>query len=69
MYKIFLEQLIFSSAGRIQEASLVSWIEKYSNPLALLHCILNYPTLDENANLGMIKGLKKAFPEKVYRLF
>ena len=47
----------------IQEA--VSWIEKYSNPLALLHCILNYPTLDENANLGMIKGLKKAFPEKV----
>ena len=47
----------------IQEA--VDWIEKYSNPLALLHCILNYPTLDENANLGMIKGLKKAFPKKI----
>jgi sialic acid synthase SpsE len=47
----------------IQEA--VDWIEKYGNPLALLHCILNYPTLDENANLGMIKGLKKAFPKKI----
>ena len=47
----------------IQEA--VDWIEKYSNPLALLHCILNYPTLDENANLGMIKGLRKAFPKKI----
>jgi len=44
----------------IQEA--VSWIEKYGNPLALLHCVLNYPTPDKNANLGMILGLKKAFP-------
>ena len=47
----------------IQEA--VSWIEKYGNPLALLHCVLNYPTPDENANLGMILGLKKAFPDKI----
>jgi N-acetylneuraminate synthase len=47
----------------IQEA--VSWIEKYNNPLALLHCVLNYPTPDENANLGMILGLKKAFPDKI----
>jgi len=44
----------------IQEA--VSWIEKFSNPLALLHCVLNYPTPDTNANLGMILGLKKSFP-------
>jgi len=47
----------------IQEA--VSWIEKYNNPLALLHCVLNYPTPDENANLGMILGLKKAFADKI----
>jgi sialic acid synthase SpsE len=47
----------------IQEA--VSWIDKYKNPLALLHCVLNYPTLDENANLGMILGLKKVFPDKI----
>ena len=24
-----------------------------------MHCILNYPTKDENANLLMIKSLKK----------
>jgi len=47
----------------IQEA--VSWIEKYGNSLALLHCVLNYPTPDSNANLGMILGLKKAFPNKI----
>lgn len=47
----------------IQEA--VGWIEKYGNPLALLHCVLNYPTPDENANLGMIVGLKQAFPDKI----
>lgn len=47
----------------IQET--VSWIEKQGNPLALLHCVLSYPTPDENANLGMIKGLKKAFPDNI----
>ena len=47
----------------IQEA--VCWIEKYGNSLALLHCVLNYPTPDENANLGRILALKKAFPEKI----
>lgn len=52
-----------SHLHEIQEA--VSWIEKHGNPLALLHCVLNYPTPDENANLGMIKGLKRAFPGKL----
>ncbi len=47
----------------IQEA--VSWIEKYGNSLALLHCVLNYPTPDKNANLGMILALKRAFPNKI----
>ena len=28
-----------------------------------MHCILNYPTRNENAHLGMIKGLKRAYPE------
>ncbi|MEG9327959.1 N-acetylneuraminate synthase family protein [Salinimicrobium catena] len=44
----------------VQEA--VSWIENYGNPLALLNCVLNYPTPDENANLGMIVDLKNKFP-------
>jgi sialic acid synthase SpsE len=52
-----------SSLSEIQEA--VSWIEKHGNPLALLHCVLNYPTLDKNANLGMILDLKNKFPDRI----
>lgn len=52
-----------SSLYEIQEA--VSWIEKYGNPLSLLHCVLNYPTPDKNANLGMILDLKQKFPDKI----
>jgi sialic acid synthase SpsE len=33
--------------------------------LALLHCILNYPTDAENAHLRMIEGLKRAYPNYV----
>lgn len=33
--------------------------------IALLHCILNYPTKDENAQLAMISSLKKTYPEYV----
>jgi N-acetylneuraminate synthase len=47
----------------VEEA--VSWIDKYQLPLALLHCVLNYPTEDQNANLGMIKDLKRKFPDKI----
>lgn len=52
-----------SSISEVFEA--VSWIEKLGNPLALLHCVLNYPTPDENANLGMIMDLKAKFPDKI----
>jgi N-acetylneuraminate synthase len=45
----------------IEEA--VDWVENNNVPLALLHCVLNYPTDDKNAHLGMIWGLKKKFPE------
>lgn len=31
--------------------------------LVLLHCILNYPTRDEDANLDMIIGLQRAYPD------
>lgn len=41
----------------------VYWVENKEVPLALLHCVLNYPTDDENAHLGMIRGLKKKFPD------
>jgi len=63
----FVKPVILSTGAsylyEIQEA--VSWIEKTENPLALLHCVLNYPTPDENANLGMIFDLKRKFPDKI----
>lgn len=31
--------------------------------VVLLHCILNYPTINQNAHLGMITSLKDSFPE------
>ena len=34
-------------------------------PVALLHCVLNYPTLEENVNLRMIVDLKKRYPDRV----
>jgi len=43
----------------------LSWIDVNGNPVALLHCILNYPTDDANANLAMIQGLAKKFPDRV----
>ena len=52
-----------SDLQEIQDA--VNWIKPFNIPLALLHCVLNYPTPDENANLGMIIGLKKAFPKNI----
>ena len=38
-------------------------ITKSVKKVVLMHCILNYPTKDENANLNMISSLKKEFPE------
>ena len=53
-----------SSLSEIAEA--VEWIEEAGNPpLSLLHCVLNYPTPDENANLGMMLDLKDKFPDKI----
>lgn len=47
----------------IQEA--VDIIERHGNALCLMHCVLNYPTQNRNANLGMIQGLKKHFPDHI----
>ena len=41
-------------------------LESYgAEDIILLHCILNYPTKYENANLSMIKGLAKSFPNNL----
>ena len=52
-----------SNLKEVEEA--VSWIKPFNIPLSLLHCVLNYPTLDSNANLGMIRALQNAFPNNI----
>lgn len=47
----------------IQQA--VEAIEKHGNTLCLMHCVLNYPTPDPNANLGMIRGIIRNFPQVI----
>lgn len=50
-----------SHLWEIQEA--VNLIEDAGNHLCLMHCVLNYPTPNPNAHLGMIWGLRDKFPE------
>lgn len=52
-----------SHPHEIMEA--VSLVEDSGIPLALLHCVLNYPTDEANAALGMITGLRQLFPRHV----
>jgi sialic acid synthase SpsE len=58
--------LLSTGASNLEEVKeAVSWINAFNLPLSLMHCVLNYPTPDENANLGMIAGLKKEFPDNI----
>lgn len=34
-----------------------------NNNICVLHCVLSYPTINENANLRVIQTLKKVFPD------
>lgn len=47
----------------VQQA--VEVIEKHGNRLCLMHCVLNYPTPNANAHLGMIWDLRRQFPHHV----
>ena len=53
-----------SSLSEIDQA-IQTIININSVEIGLLHCILNYPTSNKNANLGMITSLKKLYPELV----
>ena len=57
--------LLSTGASNIKEITkAVNYLKKNgSTQIALMHCILNYPTLDNDANLGMIADLKKKFPK------
>ena len=58
--------LLSTGASNLEEVKeAVGWINAFNLPLSLMHCVLNYPTPDENANLGMIAGLKKEFPDNI----
>lgn len=52
-----------STIGEIDEAVRVIEEEKSNPELCLFHCILQYPTDPENANLGMIEHLNQLYPE------
>ncbi|MFC1814784.1 N-acetylneuraminate synthase family protein [Thermodesulfobacteriota bacterium] len=59
--------LLSTGASTLAEIDIaVAELERVGcNSLALLHCILNYPTLYENANLNMLKGMSRAFPQYI----
>jgi len=63
----FNKPIILSTGASCKEEinEAVSWIKNMGNKFSLLHCVLNYPTIDNNANLGMIKALKNEFPDTI----
>ena len=52
-----------STIEEIKEA--VSWIKPSKVHLCLLHCVLNYPTPNDQARLKKIKELKQNFPNNL----
>ena len=63
----FGKPLILSTgASNISEIDrALSWIEESRVQVSLLHCVLSYPTLDQDANLSMISDLRKRYPDNV----
>lgn len=57
--------LISTGASSIKDIKqAINTLKKFgTRNFALMHCILNYPTKDSDANLNMIKDLKKKFPK------
>lgn len=51
-----------SSLAEIQMAVDIAK-EAGATEIVLLHCVLNYPTPEDHAQLGMIQVLKRAFPD------
>ena len=59
--------IISTGAASLPEIELAINIIKSVSSIepALMHCILCYPTDDIDANLGMIKHLKRSFPQNI----
>jgi len=58
--------ILSTGASTIEEIDeALSWINNFGNKTAILHCVLNYPTSYDNANLSMIKVLQKKYPDNL----
>lgn len=59
--------LLSTGASNLKEIkSCLNIIKKNGNPkVVIMHCILNYPTKNKDANLRMINSLKKEFPKNI----
>jgi len=58
--------LLSTGASHLWEIfEAIDVIERVGIPYSLMHCVLNYPTTDCNANLGMIYDLREKFPHIV----
>lgn len=59
----FKKTIILSTgASNLSEiGKAIQIIKKYHNKIVLLHCVLNYPTRNDNAFLGLINILKERF--------
>lgn len=57
--------ILSTGASNLSEIELaLAELKKYgANEICLMHCILNYPTEDKNANLAMLSSLKRCFPD------
>ena len=57
--------IISTGASTLEEIdmSLNTLINAGCKDIVLMHCILNYPTINSNAHLAMIRGLKSAYPD------
>lgn len=59
--------ILSTGCSKLEEIKMaVKELENHgASEIALLHCILNYPTLDNNANLSMINSLRSEFPNHI----
>lgn len=57
--------ILSTGASNLSEIELaLAELKKYgANEICLMHCILNYPTEDKNANLAMLSSLNRCFPD------
>ena len=58
--------LLSTGASNILEIkNAIKILQKKTKKIVIMHCILNYPTTNFDANLGMINDIKKNFPNYV----